>query len=127
MIRNNSPQSEEIGDDRPSVIELLGTPQKVQPISNIPTTTVEGSPSSSVDTPTQAPPDSAASPGVVLKSLPNTGSARVRKKARRKVPSPVKRSGEEQEEVWYQRSCSRCFAEDALDLLRDFHQGRGNN
>lgn len=112
--------SGEMDDDKPSVIELLKkTPQKVHSVPNTPGRTVDSSPSASVDTPTQAPPDSP--PSSWLGNL----SIRTRpKKKNKQQASPRKVKGEEileeEEEVWYRRSCNRCFADDALDIFKGF-------
>eukprot|EP00526_Cylindrotheca_closterium_P020802 CAMPEP_0113651454 /NCGR_PEP_ID=MMETSP0017_2-20120614/27419_1 /TAXON_ID=2856 /ORGANISM="Cylindrotheca closterium" /LENGTH=209 /DNA_ID=CAMNT_0000564111 /DNA_START=246 /DNA_END=872 /DNA_ORIENTATION=+ /assembly_acc=CAM_ASM_000147 len=104
--------SGEMDDDKPSVIELLRTPQKVQSIPNTPQRTVDSSPSPSVDTPTQAPPDSP--PSTWLGNLSIRSRGKKKKQASRKKLS----SDEEEEEVWYRRSCNRCFADDALEILQ---------
>lgn len=115
-----SQPSGEMDDDKPSVIELLKTPQKNQSRPNTPGGTVDSSsPSDSVDTPTQAPPDSP--PSNWLRNL----SVRRNAGKKNKQASPKKLSGNEtldEEEAWYRRSCNRCFAEDALDIFQGFRR-----
>lgn len=118
----HSQPSGEMDDDKPSVIELLKTPQKgVNSVPNTPQRTVDSSsPSPSVDTPTHPPPDSPHSNWLGNLSI----RGRAKKKKKKEGSGSKHLSGEEieieDEEVWYRRSCNRCFADDALDILQGF-------
>ncbi|CAJ1945531.1 unnamed protein product [Cylindrotheca closterium] len=114
--------SGEMDDDKPSVIELLKTPQKVKSMPNTPRTVDSSSPSPSVDTPTHPPPDSPPSNWLGNLSIRKRGKQKKKKKNSSEHQNDVEQVVEEQEEVWYRRSCNRCFADDALEILNGFRR-----